>query len=187
MCEFSKTIFLDMVLSVYSMIAHTFSARIPFKDAIHVFDSAYILDSVHGKGRWSFGPWKYDGPQRVRRGKIHNVEIPEPFTVFNGGNPLIPCHVKQTLLSLTDSELTLSSTLKPKVSGITAPVKNKTWFVVRDLGGDSISVCMESKNSCYLPPPFKSMGVKSMDLVAMETFICLEKTCQMYADDMYKE
>jgi hypothetical protein len=163
------------------MITHSFLARIPFKDAIHVFDSPFILDSVHGKGGWVFEPWRDDGHNRTRRGKIYSVEIPETFTIFNAGRRTIPCHVKQTLISLSESELKITSTLKPKISGIRAPVKNKTWFTICDKGANSIWVHMESKNSCYLPPPFKSMGVSAMDIMTIETFQCLEKTCDLYA------
>jgi len=167
------------------MITRTFSAKIPFKDATKVFESAYILDCVHGKGRWTFGPWKDDGPMRIRRGKISSVDVPEPFTIFNAGKPTITCNVKQTLISSTDTEIVLTSTLKPKVSGMSTPIKNKTWFTIRDDESGAISVYIESKNSCYLPPPFKSMGVEAMDLLSVETIHCLEDACYRYANDMY--
>jgi len=167
------------------MITRTFSARIPFKDARKAFESAYILDRVHGKDRWTFGQWKDDGPVRIRRGKILSVDVPDAFTVFNAGKPSITCNVKQTLISSSDTEIVLTSTLKPKVSGMTAPVKNKTWFTIRDGQCGTISVYVESKNSCYLPPPFKALGVDAMDLLSADTIHCLEDACYRYANDMY--
>jgi len=167
------------------MISRTFSSRIPFKDASNVFDSAYILDRIHGKDRWSFGPWKDDGLVRIRRGKILSVDIPDAFTVFNAGKPSITCNVKQTVLSSTDTEMVLTSTLKPKMSGMTAPVKNKTWFTIRENVDGGISVFIDSKNSCYLPPPFKALGVQAMNNLSVETIHCLEDACHRYANDMY--
>lgn len=167
------------------MITRTFCARIPFKDAKKVFESAYILDRVHGQDRWTFGPWKDDGPVRIRRGKLLSVDVPDAFTMFNAGKSSITCNIKQTLLSSTNSEMVLTSTLKPKVSGMTAPVKNKTWFTIRENIDGNISVFVESKNSCYLPPPFKALGVDAMDLLSADTIHCLEDACYRYANDMY--
>ena len=165
------------------MISRTISVQIPFKDAFHVFDSPYILNKVHGLDRWKFGEWIIKDGVRVRRGAIIGVDVPEPFRMFTNGRPSLTCGVKQTVLSMSETEIHVSSTLKPKLSGIASPVKNKTYFSIRDDGVRGIVIDAESENTCYLPPPFKRMAIAEMDIVSDETLECLENACLDYVRD----
>jgi len=167
------------------MITKTISVQIPFKNAFTVIDSPYILNKVHGHDRWTFGDWVMKDGVRIRRGKIIGVDVPEPFRVFTNGRPTLTCGVKQTILSMSDTSLRVSSTLKPKLSGIASPAKNKTYFSIRDDGCRGIVIDIESENVCYLPPPFKRMATAAMDALSDETLACLEDACYDYVREFY--